>query len=303
MSELSATWWNGYGKPKVFVERPDGSRVGFWDLGKDEGHPDDPADYEALAIRVQQWKSENPDKTTGVASAQRRGHSRTQEVTDRRGSQPGYELWTDLAANSAGAEARKRAREMRADSWPRALWDRLRGANKDERNWRIGADGEKVVGDLLRGVARRDSRWRDPLNAVVYGKRGSDIDQVLIGSGGVFAINVKHHPGKEVRTTRDKVLVEGWNGRYVEKSRHEATTASRLLSTACGFTVHVEAMLVFVGVKRVTLGPPIDGIHIVEYGDLARWVRERNSVYSDGIVQSVYDAARRSTVWRPPQAP
>lgn len=109
----------------------------------------------------------------------------------------------DLAANRPGAAARSRAQEewraRRADKPVRAVLGRMFDAHTDERAWRIGADGEELVGRELAKVASADPRWRF-LHAVPVGGRGSDIDHVAIGPGGVLTINAKHHPDAKIQS-------------------------------------------------------------------------------------------------------
>jgi hypothetical protein len=99
----------------------------------------------------------------------------------------------------------------------------------NERAWRLGAAGEIRVGVQLDKLTRRDPRWHT-LHSVPVGTRGSDIDHVVIGPGGVFTINTKHHPGAEIWVGGDTVLVNGVRQAYVRNSRHEAERAGRLLS-------------------------------------------------------------------------
>lgn len=100
-----------------------------------------------------------------------------------------------------------------------------------ERNWRIGADGEQAVAEQL---ARTGAQWRI-LHAVPVGNRGSDIDHVVIGPGGVFTVNAKNHPKAAVWVGGDTMMVNGHRVPYVRNSRFEAKRASRLLADRAGF--------------------------------------------------------------------
>ncbi len=100
------------------------------------------------------------------------------------------------------------------------------------------------------------------LHAVPVGNRGSDIDHVAIGPGGVWTLNTKTHPGKSVWIGKHQVRVDGHKTHYLRNSRHEAERASRLLTSACGFPVTVRAALVFLTgtlIPDVTIKPP-DGV-------------------------------------------
>jgi hypothetical protein len=44
--------WRRYGKDHLYVARSDGSKVGYWDMLTDEGHPDAPELRDLLAATV-----------------------------------------------------------------------------------------------------------------------------------------------------------------------------------------------------------------------------------------------------------
>jgi len=72
-------------------------------------------------------------------------------------------------------------------------------------------------------MARRRSRdgWTGlpstagVLHAVPIGGRGSDIDHVLIGPGGVFVLNTKTHPGGKIWAGRNAIRVNGFAVPYL----------------------------------------------------------------------------------------
>ncbi|UFR07365.1 NERD domain-containing protein [Streptomyces sp. Go40/10] len=76
-----------------------------------------------------------------------------------------------------------------------------------------------------------------------------DIDHLLIGPGGVFSINTRHHHKRAVRVGDDFVKVDhGKPEPYARKSRAEASRVARVLERYGDFSVPVEPVLVFVGV-------------------------------------------------------
>lgn len=79
----------------------------------------------------------------------------------------------------------------------RTFLARVLMVHTEERAWRIGADGEEKVGAQLDKLIQRDPRWR-AIHAIEVGERGSDIDHLVIGPGGVYSLNAKHHPGAKV---------------------------------------------------------------------------------------------------------
>lgn len=101
----------------------------------------------------------------------------------------------------------------------------------DEQAWRVGANGEETVGAKLEKLSKHG--WH-VLHAVPVGERGSDIDHVLIGPGGVWTINTKNHPGKAIWVGKHQVRVDGHKTTYLRNSRFEAERASRLLTRRAG---------------------------------------------------------------------
>jgi hypothetical protein len=164
----------------------------------------------------------------------------------------------------------------------------------NERGWRLGAAGEIRVGVQLSTLTRRDPRWRT-LHSVPVGTRGSDIDHVVIGPGGVFTINTKHHPGAKIWVGGDTVLVNGVRQAYVRNSRYEAERAGRLLSAACGFDVVVTPLIVCVNAERLTIKAPPNGVHILTRRGLRRWLRRQPERLAAG--EAIFDQARRSSTW------
>lgn len=124
----------------------------------------------------------------------------------------------------------------------RTLVARALRVHNDERAWRIGAAGEEKVAAQLDKVVKKDPRWKF-IHAIPVGTRGSDIDHLIVGPGGVFTANAKHYPNAKLWVGGDTFMVNGNRQPYVRDARHEANRAA-LLSEACGFPVFVEGLIV-----------------------------------------------------------
>ena len=170
--------------------------------------------------------------------------------------------WIDLATNQAGAEAREQAVAAKDAAPVRTLFARALGVHTDERAWRIGADGEEKVAARLAKVAKKDPRWRF-IHAIPVGNRGSDIDHLIIGPGGVFTVNAKHHPGAKIWVGGNTFMVNGVKQPYVRNARHEASRAADILAAACGFPVHVEGVIVTVNADDVVVKSQPEGVSVV----------------------------------------
>lgn len=208
---------------------------------------------------------------------------------------------TELSAEpwqGSGTGARARPRRHTPASPLAGLLDWLPASRAEARYWMLGVSAAERIGASLERIARRDSRWRPPIHSVPVGERSCDVAHLLIGSAGVFTVNVKYHPHGYVSADRDQVRVDDDDWHYVAKNRREADRASAVLSRTCGFAVPVEALIVIVGAKHVSVARPADGVHILQACYLPRWLRSRPAVYPDGVVQRMYDSARMASVWR-----
>jgi hypothetical protein len=204
----------------------------------------------------------------------------------------------DLAANQPGQAVRRQAELVRQAAPVRSLLARMLLVPSDERAWRIGADGEEKVGRSLAKLTRRDGAWR-VLHSIPVGDRGSDIDHVVIGPGGVFTLNTKNHPGATIWVGEYTFLVNGFRQPYLRNSRHEAARASRLLSAACGFPIDVAGVVVPVNAEKIVIKKAPVGAHVMNRRRLARWLRRLPATLDAATVDAIYDAARRSTTWQP----
>ncbi len=185
-----------------------------------------------------------------------------------------------------------KAAEVRAEAPVRNLLARALGMHTEERAWRVGAKGEAKVGKTL---DKLPDSWR-VLNNVPVGDRGSDIDHVVIGQGGVFTLNTKHHPGGRVWVAERTLMVNGQKTEYLRNSHHEAQRASRLLSAAVGFHIPVEPIIVVVGADITRKADP-EGVHVVPREGLKRWLSKRPECLSADAVDAVFERARWDSTW------
>jgi hypothetical protein len=204
--------------------------------------------------------------------------------------------WTDLALNKPGQGIRTLAKSHRSAAPVRTTFARLFNVHTDERAYRLGADGEEAIGDQL---ARLPAGWR-ALHSVPVGCHGADIDHVVIGPGGVFAIDTKHHPSSSVWVAGDIFLVNGVRQPYVRNTRVEARRTERLLSGIAGFSVPTTGVVAVVGATRgfkVKEQPHCGSVHVVTRRGLTPWLTERPTWLDAWEIDCVYAYARRSTTW------
>jgi hypothetical protein len=221
-------------------------------------------------------------------------------VTDTGGtSTPSVKLPDrDLALNQPGAAARVQATALRDAAPVRTFLARIVGAKTDERAWRIGSDAEIEVG---RRLASLGPQWR-VLHALPVGERGSDIDHLAIGPGGVFTINTKHHPNAKVWVRGDTVKVNGQNQPYVRNSRHEARRAAKLISTRAGFDLEVTGLIVVMGARDgfTVKEQPKDGlVTVTTRKEVLRYLQSRPTTLGEPSVERIFQMARHLATWQP----
>lgn len=326
MSEnLVVNRWKRYGKDRLYVTCGEDTKVGFWDLLTDEAHPEAPEHLPALLRAVEIWKvsqgadsAESPSPL-GAAVTSAAGVPGSPEV-----EAPALELsasagtlpaaiepppigtlvdapverpWLDLATNEPGAEAREQAQAARDAAPVKTLLARVLGVHTDERGWRIGADGEEKVAAQLEKVAKKDPRWRF-LHAIPVGDRGSDIDHLVIGPGGIFTVNAKNHPNAKIWVGGNTFMVNGHRQPYIRNARYEADRAAKLLAAACGFPVHVQGLIVTVNAQDVVIKSEPDGVNVTWRNNLVKWLLRHGDIHGSDTLDAVFEAARRSTTWQ-----
>lgn len=302
MSELIVKRWRRFGHDRVYVSLGDGSRIGWLDIITGEAtleRPELGAEFhEALRehghdVAPQPRPPAGPsDPTTGQQVDGKR-------VRSTPGDMEPYAVvidWRDISTTQAGAAAAEQAVTARKSSPVTTLITRLLGVHTEERAWRVGAVGERKVAARLE---RLPDSWKT-LHAIRVGTWGSDIDHLVIGPGGVFTINAKHHPDCNVWVAGDTFMVNGRRYPYVRNARHEARRAARLLSAATGTPVSVTGMIAIVGATGgFTVKEQPADVRVVARKQIHRTLARVPPALPPGRVRDIYAAARRSKTWQP----
>jgi hypothetical protein len=136
--------------------------------------------------------------------------------------------------NAAGAGARAKAEELAAGKGTaQRFLERLFDARTEDRNWRRGAEGEqRVAADL----AVLGQRWA-VVHDLTIGRKGANLDHLVIGPPGVFALNTKSLTGK-LTVYEHAVLQNGHRTDFVPAALRETRTVQHRLSAAAGRTIH-----------------------------------------------------------------
>lgn len=313
--------WTRYGKDRLYVM--DGAvRLGWYDLVVDEFHVEDAArEAEVRAAIAGHDATAGRTPLTVAASAVDEVEHAAQPVimdqapalsdasrglADPGAAPPRHEhpedlVVGDLAGHRPGQLARARAEQERAAQLAarpiRGRLARLLDAKTDERAWRIGADGEENTGARLEKLTGKG--WR-VLHSIPVGERGSDIDHVLIGPGGVWTINTKRHPAAKIWVAPTQIRVNGQPVPYLRNSRFEAKRASDLLARVVGWVPLVRAAIVL---QLGMLADPItfkqlpEDVDVLDARSVPRWFTKRPTSLDSERVDELFAAARDPRTW------
>jgi hypothetical protein len=296
MGDLQVVRWRKYGKDRLYVNDEAGLRIGWVDLLTGDATIEQPAQTDAFRAAV---AAHHAEAAADVADSVDTAAKPLPAVPSPRPS--AEPAWVDLAGNRPGQGVRELAdaelAAMKERSRAGTFIARTFDMKTDERAWRVGAGGEETVGARLEKLVRHG--WH-VLHAVPVGDRGSDIDHVVIGPGGVFTVNTKTHPDGRVWVGRNSVRVNGHAVPYLRNSRFEAQRTERLLSAAVGLPVPVRPALVFLTgtlIPNVTIKTAPDDVVILDRTDIPGAFKRSSRKLTGEQVTRIYDQARRSTTW------
>ncbi|MEU2727716.1 nuclease-related domain-containing protein [Streptomyces griseoviridis] len=280
--ELHVTRWKRYGHDRLYAKLPDGTAVGWADATTGDitvlriEYRDDV--ITVLTKHLQNLTAPiQPDRTPQA---------------DARLVLPPLTPADDLAVNTPGASLRDKLDESGTGLVERfVLWLLRRPSEWD--SWRKGLAGERRVGAELNRLGRHG--WR-VLHSIPLANK-VDIDHLLIGPGGVFSINTKHHHNKAVWVGDDSVKVDhGKPAPYARKSRAEAKRVTRVLERYCDLPVPVEPVLVFVGVTELKVVATQLDVRVYQERQVSA-LAPLSGVLTADQVERVYNVARHRQAW------
>ena len=283
MSDLKITVWKRYGHDRLYVNLPNGVAVAFLDrhTGKVTILR---AEYrtaatEALVQYLPAVQSAPPPRSSAPRRPEVLPLPQLSRVDDLALRPPGKALRDKLRTEGPGPSERFVNLLLRR----KTEWD----------SWRKGLAGEKRVARELRRLSA--GGWF-VLHSIPL-PRDVDIHHLLIGPGGVFSINTKRHPDKDVWVGDDMVKVNhGKPQPYLRKSRAEARRVRRVLEHYCDFEVPVTPVLVFVDIRRLDKVATLLDVRVYEERAVSA-LGPLTGVLQPEQVRQLYEIARRKTIW------
>ncbi|WP_189860651.1 nuclease-related domain-containing protein [Streptomyces poonensis] len=279
MHELQVVRWKRYGHDRLYANLPDGTAVGW-------------ADCKTGVITV--LRAEYREPVTAILTQYLAGIVPVPaSAVPGRPVLPPLTAADDLASNAPGDALRPQVAAAGVSAWARVVAWLLRRPIEGD-SWRKGLAGEQRVGAELDRLRRQG--WR-VLHSIPL-PRDVDLDHLLVGPGGVFSINTKHHANKAVWVGDDAVKVNhGAPEPYARKSRAEARRVQQVLERYCGFPVPVEPVLVFVGVTDLKVVATQLTVRVYREREVSVLAPLTGVLTADQIEQ-VYSVARHRQAWQ-----
>lgn len=281
--ELKVTRWKRYGHDRLYANLPDGTAVGWADVSTGNITvlaPEYREDVIAVLTHHLRNASEPATPPQGTPAPKPRP------------TLPPLTPPDDLSTNRPGESLRARIDELGVSLMDRITAKLLRRPTEDE-SWRKGLAGEKRVGAELNRLKRHG--WRI-LHSIPLADK-VDVDHLLIGPGGVFGINTKHHHKKAVWVGDDSVKVNhGKPTPYARRSRAEAKRVAQVLNRYCDFPVPVEPVLVFVGVTDLKVVTTQLDVRVYQERQVSA-LGPLSGILTPDQVEQVYNVARHKQAW------
>ncbi|WP_313545901.1 nuclease-related domain-containing protein [Leifsonia aquatica] len=159
--------------------------------------------------------------------------------------------------------------------------------------WFVGALGEREIGARL---AHLPGGWR-VFHALPIGNGEADLDHLVVGPGGVFVVNTKHHRGARVWVADRALLVNGAKTAYLRNADLE-TSRVRGLLTATGIEAPVRAVVAILGAKELRVRAHPRAVDVVRGEALARWLVRHPAILDAETVEAVTRLVDAPGTWR-----
>ncbi|MFD5097650.1 nuclease-related domain-containing protein [Streptomyces albidochromogenes] len=280
--ELKVTRWKRYGHDRLYANLPDGTAVGWADV-KTGDITVLAAEYRDDVITVlKDHLRNNPEPVL----PQRMPKTPEAEAPPLL---PPLTAADDLSANRPGQSLLDKS----GPSLIKRVVSQLLRRPAEWDSWRKGLEGEQRAGAELNRLEQHG--WR-VLHSILLADK-VDVDHLLIGPGGVFSINTKHHHKRAVWVGDDSVKVDhGKPTPYARKSRAEAKRVARVLERFCGFPVPVEPVLVFVGVTDLKVVATQLSVRVYREREVSA-LAPLSGVLTAEQIEQVYGVARHRQAW------
>ncbi|MBW4040820.1 MAG: NERD domain-containing protein [Acidobacteria bacterium] len=181
---------------------------------------------------------------------------------------------------------------------PRTRLERLVGrdpVDPEARAWYTGAMGERAVASRLSTLP---PGWT-VLHSLPVGRNGADIDHLVVGPGGVFSVNTKHHVDASVWVAGRTVLVNGSSRQIVQKAEAEARRVDRIVAGVLADPPAVHPIIAVVGAKRMRVRHSPKLVTVLRAEQLRRFLRNQPERLRPAEVDALVARFEDPATWLP----
>ena len=181
---------------------------------------------------------------------------------------------------------------------PRTRLERLVGRDPVEpeaRSWYAGATGERAVASRLTALP---VGWT-VLHSLPVGRNGADIDHLVVGPGGVFTVNTKHHVDASVWVAGRTVLVNGSSRPIVQKAEAEGRRVDRIVAGVVADPPAVRPIIAVVGAKRMRVRHSPKLVTVIRAEHLRRFLRSQPARLTPAEVGALVARFEDPATWLP----
>ena len=169
----------------------------------------------------------------------------------------------------------------------------------DSAPWYRGALGEMAVGRIL---ATLPDEWT-VFHALPIGKKGADIDHLVIGPGGIVTINTKNHSGKSVWVAGQTLMVSGQKVKHIPKADYEATRVTKLLNERMPLLPPARPVLAILDPKSLSIKAKPERTTVLSAARLRRWLVKLPVVLTSEQLFELTAIIDDPTTWAVPPFP
>jgi hypothetical protein len=172
-----------------------------------------------------------------------------------------------------------------------AVRTRVARVLRETRMWRRSADAEHGSGEWL---GRLPEGWF-VFHDVPLGERGTTVDHLAIGPGGVFTIDTKDLSGA-IRVNARSIAHDGRRTSFLAKASAEALRAASLLTAAIDRPVEVRGLLAILADEWIVRRLP-DDVYVGGPASVKHWMLQQPTVLRPSDVIVLVAAASRPDTW------
>lgn len=169
----------------------------------------------------------------------------------------------------------------------------------DSVAWYRGALGEIAVGRML---ATLPSDWA-VFHALPIGKKGADIDHLVVGPGGIITINTKNHSGKNVWVGGQTLMVSGHKHPHIRNADFEAKRVTALLRHRMPELPAVLPVVAILDPRQLRIKAKPEQTTVLSARDLNRWLQKRPPVLTGLQVAELSTLIQEPGTWPKPLLP